>query len=163
MAGKNRITRSNRPLSIFEGAKVVIGASTSFNQGDLLIFDAGDATIKHAAVEADGAGFVGIATTTVVNGKVASPYNTDVVASQAVSEIAGPVHGVTAKLVLKTGDALAPGALVYLNPAAGAYHVQAAGTKAIGVMVGPAVVSAVAGQEVEILLGCCATYAALGL
>ena len=67
----------------------------------------------------------GIAPATIEDGKLPVPYVTDVDASRAISAIPGPVAGVVAKLVLKTGDALAFGAPVYLDGASGAYHVTA--------------------------------------
>jgi hypothetical protein len=154
MAGKNRIVRSVSEKSIFPSAKEVVDATVSFAQGDLLVFDDTANLLKKPAAEAEGSTFLGIAIETVVDGKLASPYVTDVDAAQAVSELPGPSYGVIAKLVLKTGDALNPGDSVYLYPAGGTYHVQAAGTKAIGVYAGPAIASAAAGQEIEVLLGC---------
>lgn len=153
MAGKNRIVRTVEKKTIFPSAKAVVGAASDWNQGDLLVFDDAANVIKKAAAEAEGATFLGIAEQSVVDGKLAAPYVTDVDASIAASEIPGPAFGVVAKLVLKTGDALAPGDLVYLDPASGAYHVQAAGTKAIGVYGGPTIAAAAAGQEIEVLLG----------
>ena len=152
MAGKNRIVRTVSEKSLFPSAKNVVDATVSHNQGDLLILSGG--LLAAAASEADGEFMLGIAVETIVDGKLASPYVTDVDGSVAASEIPGPSYGVVAKLVLKTGDALAEGGLVYLNPAAGTHHVQAAGTKAIGVNQGPAIASAAAGQEIEVLIGC---------
>lgn len=154
MAGKNRIVRSVSEKTIFPSAKSVVSSAVSFAQGDLLVFDDTANLLKLPAAEAEGATFVGIAIETIVDGKLASPYVTDVDAAQAASEIPGPSYGVVAKLVLKTGDALNPGDLVYLDPASGTYHVQAAGTKAIGIYAGPAIASAAAGQQIEVLLGC---------
>lgn len=153
MAGANRLTLSDQKKSIFPDATAVISSAVSFNQGDLLYFNDTSNLISRLAAEGDAVTFLGIAEVTIVSGKLASPYVTDVDASQAISAIPGPVYNVRAKLVAKTGDAFNPGDLVYANPAAGNYHVQAAGTKAIGVYQGPAVASAAAGQEIEILLG----------
>jgi len=153
-SGKNRIVRSVAEKTIFPSAKNVVNSALSYDQGDLLIFDDTNNLLKKPAAEADGATFVGIALQTLVSGKLARPYSTDVDASGAASDIPGPSYGVVAKLVLKTGDALNPGDLVYLNPAAGTYHVQAAGTKAIGIYDGPVIASAAEGQEIEVLLGC---------
>lgn len=153
MSGKNRIVRTVAEKSIFESAKAVVSAAVSFDQGDLLVFDDTANLLKKPAAEAEGATFVGIARCTIASGKLASPYTTDVDGSQAITEIPGPAYGVIAKLVLKTGDALNPGDQVFLDPAAGTHHVQAAGTKAIGIYAGPAIGAAVAGQEIEVLLG----------
>lgn len=153
MAAKNRIVRSEAPKSLFPSAKALITSTTSFNQGDLLVLDTTNHKIIVAAAETDGATILGIASVTVVNGKIQSPYNTDVVASQAIADIPGPVYGVVAKLVLKTGEALVAGGLVYLDPATAAYGVAASGTKAIGIYQGAAISSATAGQEIEVLVG----------
>jgi hypothetical protein len=154
MAAKNRIVRSVSEKSIFPSATHVVSAAVSYAQGDLLVFDDTANLLKLPAAEGEGSTFVGIATETVSLGKLKSPYTTDVDASVGISEIPGPSYGVVAKLVLKTGDALNPGDLVYLDPVSGTHHVQAAGTKAIGVYAGGIIASAVAGQEIEVLLGC---------
>jgi hypothetical protein len=153
MAGKNRIVRTVQKGTLFPSAKALVDSTSDWNQGDLLIFDDTTNKIRVAASEGEGSTFLGIAEQTVVDGILNVPYSTDVDASRAVSEIPGPAHGVVAKLVLKTGAALNPGDLVYLNPSAGNYHVQEAGTKAVGVYAGAAISSASAGQEIEVLLG----------
>jgi hypothetical protein len=154
MAGKNRITRSVAPKSVFESAQHVIDATVSFNQGDLLVFDDTNNLLKKPAAEAEGSTFLGIAKVTIVDGKLASPYEgTAVDAAAAISDIPGPEYGSIAKLVLKTGDSINSGDLVYLDPASGTYHVSVAGTKAIGIYQGKDIATAPAGQEIEVLLG----------
>ena len=154
MAGVNTITRSVAPMSVFESAKNLISSSISFNQGDLLYLDTTNHLLKVFAAETDSANFMGVAVVTVVNGKIASPYNTDVVASQSVQDVAGPLVGVIAKCVLKTGDSLNPGQLVGLYPAAGTRGVSSTvTTNAIGVYQGPVIATAAAGTEVEIYIG----------
>lgn len=153
MAGKNTIVRSVAPKSIFESAKSVITTAVSFAQGDLLVFDDTNNRLKVPAAEAEGSTFLGVARVTIVSGKLESPYNTDVVGSQGIQDIPGPVYGVVAKCVIKTGDTIAPGDLVYLDPATGTRGVTVTGTKAIGIYQGPAVAGAAAGTEVEILIG----------
>lgn len=135
----NRITRSIRPGSVFESAQNVIDSTVSYNQGDLLVFDDTNNLVAKASAEADGATFLGIATETIVSGKLKRPVSTDVDASAAISDVPGPMFGVVAKLALKTGDSLSPGDLVYLYPTGGSYHIQASGTKAVGVYQGSAV------------------------
>ena len=151
MSGVNKITRTVNAKSIFASAQSVIDATVSINQGDLVVLTGG--LLAHAALEADGATMLGISSETIVLGKLARPYSTDVDASAGISDVPGPVYGVIAKVVLKTGAALAKGALVYLNPAAGTRHVQEAGTKAIGVYQGATIAAATAGQEIEVLIG----------
>lgn len=152
MAGVNNIVREIAPKSIFDDASAVTSATEDFNQGDLLVLDSG--VIKKAAAEADGATFLGVSKISVVDGKLLSPYSgTAVDAAQAKGVLCGPVYGVVAKLILKTGEALAVGGLVYLDPATGGRGVAASGTKAIGVYQGAAIASAVAGQQIEVLVG----------
>lgn len=150
----NRITRSVSPRSVFEAADFVTSTTADYNQGDLLIFDDTNNVIRKPTTEAECVTFLGIAIQSVVDGKVVSPYQgTAVDAAQGIASLPGPVYGVIAKLVAKTGDAFNPGDLVYGDPVSGAYHVQAAGTKAIGVYQGKVIASAAAGQEIEVLLG----------
>ncbi len=153
MAGKNRIVRTVEAKTLFPSAKAVVDSTVNINQGDLVIFDDTNNLLALASAETDAATFLGIMIETIVDGKVAKPYVTDVDDSSAIMEIPGPQYGVVAKLVLKTSDAINPGDLVYLDPTAGAYHVSSAGTKAVGVYGGPAIASAAAGQEIEVLLG----------
>ena len=152
--GKNRIVRNVAPKSIFAAADAVTGTG-SYEQGDLLIFDDSANVIRKPTTEAECATILGIAVESVVSGKLKGPYPglTDVDAAGAISSLPGPVYGVVAKLVLKTGDSLSPGDLVYGDPASGTANVQAAGTKAIGIYQGKAVSSAAAGLEIEVLLG----------
>lgn len=154
MSGKNIIVRNVAPVAVFESAKNVIDATISFNQGDLLFLDTTNHLLKTFAAESDSANFQGVAQATVVLGKIASPYNTDVVGSQSVQDVPGPIVGVVAKLVLKTGDSLNPGQLVGLYPAAGTRGVSSTvTTNAIGVYQGALISSAVAGQEIEVFIG----------
>lgn len=150
----NRIVRSVAPKSLFPDAGKLVTSSTSWNQGDLLKYDPADQKLKVVAAEADNTTFCGIAPVKVVNGKLASPYQgTAVDAAQALGmDIPGPVAGVVAGMVGKTGDAFNPGDLVYGDPADPA-TVSSAGTKAIGIYVGPAIAGNPAGGIVECLLG----------
>ena len=151
--GKNNIVRSVNPKSTFESAINVIDSSTSFNQGDLLVFDTVTRTLRIAAVEGDGATFCGVARCSVVSGKLASPYQgTAVDAAQAISDVPGPLAGVICKLTLKTGDSLNAGQIVFLHPATGTDGVQSAGTVGIGVYQGKTIAAAPAGTKVEVLL-----------
>jgi len=151
MAGKNTIVRSVAPKSLFESAIPALGAASDWEQGDLLVIKTN--VIQKAAVEADGEFMLGVARQTVTDGKVVGPYQgTAVDAAAALVDIAGPVYGVVAKCVAKTGDAFTVGCLVYLDPATGGRGVSVSGTKAIGIYQGPALTAA-AGQEVEVLIG----------
>lgn len=154
MAGVNRIVRTVNQSSVFPDATHEVIATSTFNQGDLLIYASGTMQVRLPTAESEGAWFVGIAVESIKDGKLLSPYITDVSASAGLSHIAGPVFGVVAKLVLKTGDSLNPGDVVYLDPASGAYHVQASGTKAVGIYQGGVISGAAAGTQIEVLLGC---------
>lgn len=150
----NNIVRSVMPYSKFESARNVVSSTFTCNQGDLIAFDTTNHVLKVVASEiTDSPNFLGVSPVKIVNGKIASPYNTDVVASQAVQDLKGPVAGVVALLILKTADALNPGQKVYLDPASGAQNVTAtAGTSPIGIYQGPAIASAVAGQQIEVYI-----------
>jgi len=150
----NNIVRSVAPKSLFESAKSVITSSTTIKQGALVVFDDTNNVLKNPAAEAEGSTFLGVMVVSIVNGKLASPYNTDVVASQSIQDIPGPKYGVIAKLTLKTGDSLNPGDDVFLDPATGVDGVTATGTKSIGLYQGPAISAAAAGTQVLVLVGC---------
>lgn len=150
----NTIVREIAPKSLFEDASAVTSSTEDFEQGDIMVWDSGTGTIIKAALEADGANMLGLAKVTVIDGKVKSPYQgTAVDAAGAIVALPGPVYGVVAKMIAKTGDAFAPGALVYADPATSSRGVSSAGTKAIGVYQGKTIASAAAGQEVECLIG----------
>lgn len=157
----NNIVRSVAPKSIFESAKTVIDATVSYNQGDLIAFDGSANLLKAVTAYGDAVGFLGVAKQTIVLGVVKSPYTgTAVDAAQAVEDIAGPVYGVVASLILKTADAFNPGDKVYLtsnaqtissvNPGSGD---TPATDNYIGIYQGKVVASATAGQKGDILLG----------
>jgi len=150
---KNNIVVSENRKSLFPSALAVIDSTVSYNQGDLLVFDTTTKVIKVAAAEADGATFLGVATETVVSGKMKKPYSTDVDSSSAISDVAGPAYGVVAELIAKTGIALAPGDSIYLDPATGAQGVTITGTKVVGIYQGKTVASTVAGQKILVAVG----------
>jgi len=154
MPGKNTIVRSVAPKSLFESAKAVIGNTTTYDQGDALIFDDATNKIRRPTTEAECSTFCGIARNSLVNGKEVSPYNTDVVGSQSISDQPGPVYGVVANMVLKTGDSINPGDDVFFDPATGTRGVTVTGTKSIGLYQGPAIAGAAAGTEIPVLIGC---------
>lgn len=153
MAGVNRITRSPLLKVVFPDMQALISSATSINQGDLCIVASN--LVRKVTTGDLGTSFLGISQVTIVLGKLASPYVTDVDASAAITSVPGPAAGVIAKLVLKTADAINPGAPVYLDGASGAFHVtvtQAMSAVAIGYYQGAAIASATAGQLIEVLL-----------
>jgi hypothetical protein len=154
----NAIVRNGPGLTLFEDGKSVTSSSSSWNQGDLICFDTGSTTLRAVTATGDAATFAGIADNVVVSGQLASPYQglTPVNGAQVSPGFVGPKYGVTARLVVNTGDALTPGCKMYLlnggtcqqvtvtNPGDGNY---------IGIYVGVAVASAAAGQQVDVLIG----------
>lgn len=152
MAGVNKKVRDVALKTVVPDIKPMIDSTTSFNQGDLLVFNATSKKVVLPSLETEGATFLGVAPVTIVNGHVKDVYGTDVDAATAITAVPGPEYGSVWKLVLKTGDAITAGALVYLDPASGTRHVSITGTKAIGVYQGAAL-TAVAGQEIEVLVG----------
>lgn len=150
---RNHIKRSVAPRSSFEDAKNVIGSSTTFNQGDHLVLDTVTHLIKRPAAETDSATYLGISRVSIVDGKVAQPYTTDVDASQAIVEVPGPQSGVVATFEAKAGDAFPPGVRVGLDPANLNRGVSSTiTTRAVGIYQGPNIASATAGQLIEVLV-----------
>lgn len=147
---KNRIVRSVSPGSIFENAKPVVSSAISWNQGDLLYFDGATNLLKPLASDATAATICGIARQTIVSGKPVSPYQgTAVDAAQAIEALAGPQHGVVAKMLLKAGDSFAPGDLVFYG--GDAQTVSTVGTNLVGIFQSAAITAA-SGDEGEVLL-----------
>ena len=151
---KNKTLREIAPNAVFEDASSVISSALSCLQGDLLVFDTGTHLIRQAAIEADGASFLGAARQTLVNGQPQSPYQgTAVDAAQSAPALPGPQYGIESQCVAKTGDSFAPGVPVYLDPATGTNGVTSTGTKIIGVYIGANIASASAGQLISVHLG----------
>jgi hypothetical protein len=151
---RNAITRlEGQSTSVIPDATAFIDATISWNQGDLLYLDTTAHLIKPITVETQAATFLGIAPSSISLGKPVSPYQgTAVDAAQGIVPVVGGLAGVVAKLYAKTSDAFNPGDLVY-STAVDSQTVSSAGTKAIGVYLGPAIGSAVAGQLIEVHLG----------
>lgn len=160
----NNIVRSIAPKSLIEDAKPVLSSAVSYNQGDLIAFDTSSKLLKAIDATADAEFFLGVATQTVISGKTKSPYTgTAVDASQAIESVKGPVFGVICSLILKTGDAFAHLAPVYLV-AANAQTVTSTDPGdgfSIGLYQGATVSSATAGQKGDVLVG--ARYGLAGL
>lgn len=147
---KNRIVRQVAPKSMFESAKALIDSTISWNQGDLLYLDTTNHLLKALDSDAHAATVVGIARQTVVSGKLKPVYQgTDVDASVAIEDVAGPQVGVIAKLKLKAGDAFVAGGAVYYST--DAQTVSSSGTNLVGYFQ-DAGLTAVSGDEGSILL-----------
>ncbi len=159
MAGKNTEVKQIAPKQIFPDVRGITSALSDWSQGDLLIFDTTSNIVRACTAEAEAAYSLGIAQQDVVDGVQTQPYGSLATGAQVVSmAVNGPLYGNSYNMVLKTGDSLSPGALVYPYPAGGAAAVAATAastaTKAIGVYVGHvAVASAAAGTQIECLIG----------
>lgn len=153
MAGLNTLARRLAPKAIFVDAKPVLDDSVSFNQGDLLIYDVAEGLIRKPTVETEGETFLGIAVVTIVDGRPAGAYTTDVDESASIISVPGPEYGDVHRVILKAGDSIEPGAAVYLDPASGPRFVSVEGTKAIGIYQGPSLTAATGGTQIEVLIG----------
>lgn len=152
MAGINAVAREVNTNAVFVDIHGLVDATVSFAQGDLLIFNSGSGLVALPAAESEGASFLGVAPVTVVAGKLPAAYLSDV--TPGTPAIPGPQFGDDYKVILKAGDTMAVGALVYLDPINGTRHVQASGTKAVGVYVGTkSVTGATGGSEIVCKLG----------
>lgn len=150
----NKITRSIAPKTIFPDIRGMLAASQTHEYCDFLIFDDSLNQVRKPTTEAECLTFLGLAQADIVLGKLKPVYQgTDVDASVANGGIAGPVYGVEAKVVVKTGDTVAVGDLLYFDPATGARGVTStAGTKPIAVAL-EAVAGAAAGYEIKAHIG----------
>jgi hypothetical protein len=152
-AQKNTIVREVAPKSIFEDMTKLVPATLDVNQGEFLVYDTGTFQVRKPTLETEGNVVLGIAKQTLVDGKPTSPYQgTAVDAAEGIPALVGPVYGVIARCVAKTGDVFQPGGLAYLDPATGGRGVSSAGTKSVGVYQGKNI-TATAGQEIEVLIG----------
>jgi len=152
MAGKNTFVRGISK-SIFPDAKPFLTTTLDIAQGDLVVFDDTNNILKIPTLETQGNTFLGVMPVTIVDGHMADVYVTDVDASVAITSIPGPQYGAVCKVVFKTGDTIAPGDLVYLDPGTGTRGVTVSGTKAIGIYQGAALTTVAAGTEIEVLIG----------
>src|ERR1035437_5776963 len=110
----NRIVRDEHlAKSHFEDAIGVLDNTCNFNQGDLICLLGG--VMAPAVTEStDSAKFLGIARTSVVNGKILSPYQgTAVDGAQAIVAVAGPLYSCVASLLLSPSESITPGDEVY--------------------------------------------------
>lgn len=156
---RNFIKKSIAPKSIFDDQSSVVDSTVSFNQGDLIVLDTSTHLLKTIAAAGSGelgTNFVGMARVSISLGVPISPIQgTDNDGQLGIPAEAGPVFGVTALVILKTGDALVAGGLVYPDGASGTRNVTSTvgSKKPIGVYQGPAISSAASGQQIEVLLG----------
>lgn len=151
--GTNSLARRIATKTRFVDISNKVTGSTSFNQGDHLIFDDTTNLVRKPTVETEGATYLGIAPVTIVNGKYPPSYVTDVDASVGRPALPGPIYGDVHRVMLKAGDAILPGDRVFLDPASGSRFVSVTGTKNIGVYQGAALTAAAGGTEIEVLIG----------
>jgi len=150
----NNIVRSVAPRSVFPDASSVISSAVSFNQGDFIIFNDTSNLLQVPTTEASCSTFLGVATVSIINGKLITALTgvPDAVTTVGLSNVPGPSYGVVVRCIAKTGDAFAPGDSVFFDPATGTSGVTTTGTKAIGIYQGAVISSAAAGQTVDCLL-----------
>ena len=154
---KNRTYRSDSAKALFEDGGQVCNNTTSFNQGDLQCFDTATKVIRSVVATTDAATFVGVAQVGVINGVLIGPYTGLTNVTPAPSKFVGAMYGITASMILKTGDAFADGDKVYLANGADCQTVSITDPgdgNYIGIYVGPPVAAAAAGQEGLIKIGC---------
>lgn len=149
----NNIVREVALKSIFESALPVLSTAVSYNQGDLLSYDATNNVLKPVTGNGDSTFILGVARQTVLNGVTKSPYTTAVDASQAIEDVAGPAYGVVASLKLASGQNYTPGLPVYLTTTDAQTVTSASGGSSIGLFQGRAIVSAATGLSGDVLVG----------
>ena len=151
MAAKNNIKKEIAPRSIFSDVGGLVTNTTSWEQGDILVFDSIAHKVKAASVEADGLTVLGCALQSIINGVEKGPYTgvTDNAASIKSGAISGPLYGNEVELNVLAGETLNPGDLVYISDAK---TIKASGTKAIGIYIGSKVITAAAAGQVALCL-----------
>lgn len=158
---KNNIVRQIAPKTIFGSALGVLSTSVTYNQGDLIAFDATNKILKPVTGAGDAANILGVAIQTIVNGVAKSPYQgTMVDASVGLSDIPGPQYGVVAYFNTVSGDSFTPGCSVFLS-SNDPQVVTVTGSTSIGVYQGKTFTSAASGNTVDVLVG--ARYGMSGL
>lgn len=157
-ANNDRITRGDIGKTLFQSGKSACDSSSTWNQGDFIMFNTSAKALRRVSATGDGATFVGVADNVVTSGKLAGPYDglTAVDAAQVSPDFVGPKYGCIASPVLKTSDAFAVGDKVYLVNSGNSQTVSVTDPgdgNYIGIYVGTAVASATAGQTGPILIG----------
>lgn len=153
IAFNNLIREVNPGRSLFASLKPVLSTACTWNQGDILTYDATNNVLKAATGSGSGANLVGVAVNTIVAGIMPSPYQgTAVDASQAIEDASGPLFGNVFQMNMVSGDAWQPGQLAYLTGDPQTVTSAATGS-AVGVYQGAAVASAVTGQFGDFMIG----------
>lgn len=154
----NTIKRADGKKQLFYGISKYLSSSTSFKQGDILVWDQTNKKIKAISAATESEFLLGVAQVTVENGKIKSPYpETSVDASTVSPEIAAPIYGVQVELKLKSGETLQPGQVVYADPTVDAQTVKASGGTgeyAIGIYDGKQITSSSNETKVLVTIGC---------
>lgn len=153
--GKNTVRRVIATKMIFPDIKGLLASSADIDAGDLVVFDDATNRVVKPAAETEAATFLGVMPISIRSGKMVGPYTglTDVDAAVAAGAMLGPQYGDVHACILKSGDTLAPGDRVYLDPTVGPRVVAAAGTKSVGVYQGNAAVTGDGTLEIEVLMG----------
>lgn len=155
-ASVDRIVRGDTGQTLFQSGKSAVSSSSTWKQGDLIAFLSG--ILNKVSATGNAVTFCGIADNAVTSGKLVGPYDglTAVDAAQVTPDFVGPKYGVVARLVLKTSDAFAVGAKVYLADGLTTQTVTSSDPgdgNYIGIFVGATVASAAAGQQGDVLIG----------
>lgn len=139
--------------SLFPSALPLLSTAVSYNQGDLICFD-GTNHVFIGAATGNAANFLGVAINTIVNGLPKSPYQgTAVDASEAFSDLGGPLYDCVVTLTVDTGSNIFPGCPVYISNV-GFQNVSASGSTSVGIYSGSqgTIASTVAGQKIDVLV-----------
>lgn len=141
--------------SLFPDAQNVVSALSTWNQGDIVFLDPADKLLKQITTGEDGTNVAGIASNSIVAGKIVGPYSglTDV--TEGAGSISGPDYGAVFSMKLKSGDTFTHGGAVYPSQGVGQTRevTSVAGAlKQIGIYQGPTV-TAGATSEGECLIG----------
>lgn len=150
----NNIIRWVDGKSLFESAIPVLSSAVTYNQGDLISYDASNNILKPVTGNGDSTFILGVARQTIVSGKAKSPYQgTAVDSSEGFSDFAGPVYGVVASLKLASGQDYIPGLPVYLTSTDAQTVTSSSGGSSIGIYQGRAITSAATGLSGDVLVG----------
>lgn len=152
-AVNNLIREVNPGRSLFASLLPVLSTSSTWNQGDILAYDATNKILNAATGSGSGANVVGFAVNTMVKGIMPSPYQgTAVDASAAIEDAAGPLFGNVGSFLIKTGDSFNPGDPCYLTGDPQTLTATATGSS-VGIYQGMPITSAPSGTNGDFLIG----------
>lgn len=156
---QNNLIRQVNPKSLIAAAKAALAANAgcTFNQGDILCYDANAKYLRPVTGSGDSTIVVGAALQTVSSGVMPSPIQgTAVDGAAAIEDMAGPMYGSTFRFALASGQNYPTLCKLYLTTTDAQTLSSAATGSYVGIYQGPALTSAPTGTFGEVLLG--ATY-----